>query len=314
LARRHIVRRLAAVFAADVSGYSRLTGLDEEGTHLRLRELLQRPLASEIASHRGIIIKYTGDGLLAEFDSVVDAVSCALNVQRDMARTNEDAPLTQRIDFRIGINVGDVIKDDGDIFGDVVNVAVRLEAMADPGGICLSDDAYRQIRDKLHLACEHGGEQRLKNIDRPVRVFKVRDSGIPIRPRPALALPDKPSIAVLPFQNLSTDPAQEYFADGIVEDITMALSRFRGFFVIARNSSFTYKGRAVDAKQVGRELGVRYVLGGSLRKAGARVRISGQLIDAETGAHLWANHRKSERLRSLPSWARVYSSLDEGWK
>jgi TolB-like protein/tetratricopeptide (TPR) repeat protein len=290
LAREHLLRRLVAVFAADAAGYSRLTGADEEGTHVRLREHLQGLFVPNIAAHRGTIVKNTGDGLLAEFDSVVDAVRCALDVQRGMADRNGAVPSNQRIEFRIGINVGDIIKDAGDIFGDVVNVAVRLEAIAEPGGICLSDDAHRHVRDKLDIACDDGGEQRLKNIERPVRVFRVRDHGIAVSQRPALELPDRPSIAILPFQNLSTDPEQEYFADGIVEDITMALSRFRWLFVIARNSSFTYKGRAVDVKQVGRELGVRYVMEGSVRKADARVRISSQLVDADTGAHLWANH------------------------
>jgi TolB-like protein len=219
----------------------------------------------------------------------VDAVRCAVDVQRGMAERNSDIPPNDRIEFRIGINVGDIIEDNGDIFGDGVNVAARLEAIAEPGGICVSDDAYRQLRDKLDIVFDDAGEQNLKNIERPVRVFKVTDRVAAARQRPTLALPDKPSIAVLPFQNLSADPEQEYFADGVVEDITMALSLFRWLFVIARNSSFTYKGRAVDVKQIGRELGVRYVLEGSVRKAGNRIRIAGQLIDAETGAHLWAD-------------------------
>jgi TolB-like protein len=206
-----------------------------------------------------------------------------------MAERNSDVPPNNRVEFRIGINVGDIIEDNGDIFGDGVNVAARLEAIAEPGGICISDDAHRQVRDKLDIVFDDAGEQNLKNIERPVRVFKVMDRVAAARQRPTLALPDKPSIAVLPFQNLSADPDQEYFADGVVEDITMALSRFHWLFVIARNSSFTYKGRPVDIKQVGRELGVRYVLEGSVRKAGNRIRIAGQLIDAETGAHLWAD-------------------------
>jgi TolB-like protein len=289
LTREHLVRRLTAIFAADVAGYSRLTGMDEEGTHVRLKEHLGALINPSVAAHRGHIVKNTGDGLLAEFNSVVDAMRCAVDVQRGMAERNSDVPLNNRIEFRIGINVGDIIEDNGDIFGDGVNVAARLEAIAEPGGICVSDDAHRQIRDKLDIAFEDAGEQNLKNIERPVRVFKVRDGVAGARQRPALALPDKPSIAVLPFQNLSADPEQEYFTDGVVEDITTALARFRWLFVIARNSSFTYKGRAVDVKQVGRELGVRYVLEGSVRKAGNRVRIAGQLIDAETGAHLWAD-------------------------
>jgi TolB-like protein len=285
-----LVRRLTAIFAADVAGYSRLTGIDEEGTHVRLKEHLRVLIDPKVAAHRGHIVKNTGDGFLAEFNSVVDAMRCAVDVQRGMAERNSDVPLNNRIEFRIGINVGDIIEDNGDIFGDGVNVAARLEAIAEPGGICVSDDAHRQIRDKLDIVFDDAGEQNLKNIERPVRVFKVTDRVAAVRRRPTLALPDKPSIAVLPFQNLSADPEQEYFADGVVEDITMALSRFHWLFVIARNSSFTYKGRSVDVKQIGRELGVRYVLEGSVRKAGNRIRIAGQLIDAETGAHLWANH------------------------
>jgi TolB-like protein len=283
-----LVRRLTAILSADVAGYSRLTGMDEEGTHVRLKEHLLVLIDPMIAAHRGRIVKNTGDGLLAEFNSVVDAVRCAVDVQRGMAERNSDVPPNNRIEFRIGINVGDVIEDNGDIFGDGVNVAARLEALAEPAGICVSDDAYRQLRDKLDIAFDDAGEQSLKNIERPVRVFRVVDRVAAPKQRPTLALPDKPSIAVLPFQNLSADPEQEYFADGVVEDITMALSLFRWLFVIARNSSFTYKGRAVDVKQIGRELGVRYVLEGSVRKAGNRIRISGQLIDGETGAHLWA--------------------------
>jgi TolB-like protein len=289
LTRDYLARRLTCIFAADVAGYSRLTGVDEEGTHLRLKEHLRILIDPEIAAHRGHIVKNTGDGFLAEFGSVVDAMRCAVDVQRGMAERNSGLPLNDRIEFRIGINIGDVIEDNGDIFGDGVNVAARLEAIAEPGGICVSDDAHRQLRDKLDIAFDDAGEQNLKNIERPVRVFNVRDRVAGARSRPALALPDKPSIAVLPFQNLSADPEQEYFADGVVEDITMALSLFRWLFVIARNSSFTYKGRAVDIKQVGRELGVRYVLEGSVRKAGNRMRITGQLIDAGTGAHLWAD-------------------------
>ncbi|MCK1478196.1 adenylate/guanylate cyclase domain-containing protein [Bradyrhizobium sp. 197] len=276
------------MFAADVAGYSRLTGRDEEGTHVRLREHLRVLIDPTIAAYRGHIVKNTGDGLLAEFNSVVDAMRCAVDVQRGMAERNSDVPANNRIEFRIGINVGDVIQDNGDIFGDGVNVAARLEAIAEPGGICVSDDAHRQLRDKLDVVFDDAGEQNLKNIGRPVRVFRVRDLAA-ANLRPTLALPDKPSIAVLSFQNLSADPEQEYFADGVVEDITMALSALRWLFVIARNSSFTYKGRHVDVKQVGRELGVRYVLEGSVRKAGNRIRIAGQLIDAENGAHLWTD-------------------------
>jgi TolB-like protein/tetratricopeptide (TPR) repeat protein len=262
--------------------------MDEEGTHVRLKEHLRVLIDPKVAAYRGHIVKNTGDGFLAEFNSVVDAIRCAVDVQRGMAERNSEIPSSGRIEFRIGINVGDVIEDNGDIFGDGVNVAARLEAIAEPSGICISEDAYRQVRDKLDIVFDDAGEQNLKNIKRPVRVFRVND-GVAASPRPTLALPNKPSIAVLPFQSLSADPEQEYFADGIVEDITMALSRFHWLFVIAGNSSFTYKGKAVDVKQVGHELGVRYVLEGSVRKAGNRIRIAGQLIDAETGAYLWAD-------------------------
>src|SRR6266487_6914940 len=219
LASERVERRLRAILAGDVAGYSRLTGIDEEGTHVRLKEHLRALVDPCIAEHRGRVVKTTGDGMLAEFGSVVDAVRCALAVQRGMAERNTDLPQEQRIEFRIGINVGDIILDGGDIFGDGVNVAARLEGLAEPGGICLSDDAQRQVRGKLDVAFEDAGEQRLKNIARPVRVFRVRPSGAAANARPVLALPDKPSVAVLPFQNLSGDPEQEYFADGMVEDI-----------------------------------------------------------------------------------------------
>ena len=291
MATERLERRLTAILAADVAGYSRLTGVDEEGTHVQLQEHLRVLVDPKISEHRGHVVKNTGDGMLAEFGSVVDAVRCAVDIQRGMAERNTDVPEQKRIEFRIGINVGDIIIDRGDIFGDGVNVAARLEGVAAPGGICVSGRVQEDARGKLDVSFEDAGEQQLKNIARPVRVYRVRFVGrdtqaaIPQR----LALPDKPSIAVLPFQNMSGDPEQEYFADGIVEEIITALSRFRQLFVIARNSSFTYKGRAVDVKQVGRELGVRYVLEGSVRKAGNRVRIAGQLIDASTAAHLWAD-------------------------
>jgi TolB-like protein/tetratricopeptide (TPR) repeat protein len=289
LATERVERRLTAILAADVAGYSRLTGLDEEGTHTQLQDHLRSLVDPKIAEHRGRVVKNTGDGLLAEFSSVVDAVRCAVDVQRGMAERNAEIPQEKRIEFRIGINVGDVMIDHGDIFGDGVNVAARLEGVAEPGGICISDDALRQVRGKLELITEDMGEQSLKNIAHPIRVYRVRPSGTAATTRPSLPLPDKPSIAVLPFQNMSGDPEQDYFADGTVEEIITALSRFRHLFVIARNSSFTYKGRAVDVKQVGRELGVRYVLEGSVRKSANRVRITGQLVDALTGAHLWAD-------------------------
>ncbi|MGL3208251.1 adenylate/guanylate cyclase domain-containing protein [Bradyrhizobium sp. BR 1433] len=293
-----VERRLAAILAADVAGYSRLTGLDEEGTHVRLRECLRGLADPRISEHRGKVVKHTGDGVLAEFGSVVDAVRCAIEVQRAMAEQNATVPQLKRIEFRIGIHVGDIIVDENDIFGDGVNIAARLEGIAEPGGICISDDAQRQIRGKVDAAFADIGSQNLKNIAEPMRAWRLRvnaghPAGAPIEPPvdsvQALALPDKPSIAVLPFENMSGDPEQEYFADGMVEEIITALSRFKWLFVIARNSSFTFKGRAVDIKEVGRRLGVRYVLEGSVRKAAGKVRITGQLIDAVTGTHIWAD-------------------------
>ncbi len=289
LATERVERRLTAILAADVAGYSRLTGLDEEGTHAQLQDHLRSLVNPKVAEHRGRVVKNTGDGLLAEFSSVVDAVRCAVDVQRGMTERNADVPEEKRIDFRIGVNVGDVMLDRGDIFGDGVNVAARLESLAEPGGICVSGRVQEDVEGKLEITFENAGEQQLKNIGRPVRVYRVLLSGPAPSSRPALPLPDKPSIAVLPFQNMSGDVEQEYFADGIVEEIITALSRFRQLFVIARNSSFTYKGRVVDVKQVGRELGVRYVLEGSVRKGGNKLRITAQLIDTETGAHLWAD-------------------------
>jgi TolB-like protein/Tfp pilus assembly protein PilF len=261
---------------------------DEEGTLAQLKAH-RRALLDPITEHRGRIVKTTGDGMLAEFASVVDALRCAVELQRGMAERNAEVPHEKRIEFRLGIHQGDIIIDGGDIFGDGVNVAARLENLAEPGGICVSARVQEDTRGKLDIAFDDAGEQQLKNIARPVRVYRVRLGGAAAGERPALPLPDKPSIAVLPFQNMSGDPEQDYFADGIVEEIITALSRFRQLFVIARNSSFTYKGRVVDVKQVSRELGVRYVLEGGVRKAGNRVRITAQLIDATTGAHLWAD-------------------------
>jgi adenylate cyclase len=285
-----VERKLSAILAADVAGYSRLMGVDEEGTLGSLNRHRREHVDPCIARHRGRIVKTTGDGLLAEFASVVDAVRCAVEVQAGMAGRNADVSNDKRLEFRIGINVGDIVEQDGDIFGDGVNIAARLEGIAEPGGICVSGRVQEDVLGKIDLLFEDIGEQTLKNIARPIRVYRLRpEAAVPGAPRlPALSLPDKPSIAVLPFQNMSGDPEQEYFADGMVEEIITALSRMRWLFVIARNSSFTYKGRAVDVKQVGRELGVRYVLEGSVRKAGNRVRITGQLIDTSTGAHLWA--------------------------
>jgi TolB-like protein/class 3 adenylate cyclase len=288
-------RRLAAILAADVVGYSRLVGVDEEGTLERLRVLRREVVDPMIKEHRGRVVRITGDGLLVEFASVVDAVRCAVDTQREMALRNAEVPVDRRIEFRIGINLGDIMNDEEDIYGDGVNVAARLEALAPAGGICVSRVVRDQVRDKLNFAFDDRGEQQVKNIARPVRVFDVKIAGETMTltsysgAAAPLPLPDKPSIAVLPFQNMSGDPEQEYFADGMVEEIITALSRIRWLFVIARNSSFTYKGKSVDVKQVGRQLGVRYVLEGSVRKGGNRVRITAQLIEAETGAHLWAD-------------------------
>jgi adenylate cyclase len=272
-------------------------GADEEGTLAQLKALRKLLVDPKIAEHRGRIVKNTGDGALVEFGSVVDAVRCAVKIQRCISAQNTDVPQDKRIELRIGIHVGDIIIDENDIYGDAVNIAVRLEGIAEPGGISISDDAHRQIRGKVDIAFEDLGSQSLKNIAEPIRVWRV-PNGLAVPPVPnrlpvddakPLALPDWPSIAVLPFENMSGDPDQDYFADGMVDEITTALSRFNFLFVIARNSSFTYKGKAVDIKQVGRELGVRYVLEGSVRKAAGKVRIIGQLIDATTGIHLWAD-------------------------
>jgi len=280
--RRDPRRRCGGIFAAD--------GVDEEGTLERLKALRRELLDPTIAEHRGRIVKTTGDGLLVEFSSVIDALRCGFEIQRSMAEWNAGTPEDGRIESRIGVHQGDIVADDGDIFGDGVNIAARLEAMAEPGGICVSARVQEDAAGKFEIAFEDIGEQQLKNIARPLRVYRVR-SGNPAseRRQAALPLPDKPSIAVLPFANMSGDPEQEYFADCMVEEIITALSRIRWLFVIARNSSFTYKGQAIDVKQVGRELGVRYVLEGSVRRAGGRVRITAQLIDATSGAHLWAD-------------------------
>ncbi len=289
-----VERRLAAILAVDVAGYSRLMGSDELGTLAALKAARRDIVDPAIAAHSGRIIKTTGDGMLVVFASVVDAVICAMFVQSQMAQLKG---VPQSIAFRIGINVGDIIIESDDIFGDGVNIAARVENECEPGGVWLSDDAYRQVRGKTTFAFDDLGERSLKNIDRPVRIYSVRSAGLspamrvasPSEAKKPPLPPDRPSIAVLPFSNMSGDPEQEYFADGMVEDIITALSHFKSLFVIARNSSFTYKGRAVDIKQVGRELGVRYVLEGSVRKAGGRMRITGQLIEAVTGAHLWAD-------------------------
>jgi adenylate cyclase len=296
VARDH--RRLAAIVLLDVVGYSRLMGADESGTLAALKAHRRELIDPKIAEYDGRIVKTTGDGLLLEFSSVVDAVRCAVDVQRGMAERNAEVPAESRIQLRIGINVGDVISDGNDIYGDGVNVAARLEALAEPGGIFVSHNVYDQVRDKLSFRFEDLGEHTVKNIARPIRIHRIDldGDGAAAIARPASSRTstkasdfDRPTLAVLPFTNMSGDPEQEYFADGISEDIITGLSRLRWFFVIARNSSFTYKGKAVDVKRVARELGVRYVLEGSVRKGGDRVRITAQLIDASTGNHLWAD-------------------------
>jgi len=288
-----VSRRLAAILAADVAGYSRLMGADEEGTLERLKALRRALVDPKISAHHGRVVKTTGDGLLVEFPSVVDAVRCAVEVQQEMTERDTGVPADNRIELRIGINLGDVIIEGDDLFGDGVNIAARIEALADAGGVFVSNTVHDHVRDRLPFVFEDLSEQEMKNIARPVRVYRVRDAtpakSLSAPAQPALPLPDKSSIAVLPFANMSGDSEQEYFADGMVEEIITALSRIRWLFVIARNSSFTYKGQNVDAKQVGRELGARYILEGSVRKGGNRVRITAQLIDAASGAHLWAD-------------------------
>ncbi|MEI6200446.1 MAG: adenylate/guanylate cyclase domain-containing protein [Enhydrobacter sp.] len=300
-----VTRRLAAILAADVVGYSRLMGRDEQGTLTRLKAHRTERLEPTLTRHGGRLVKLTGDGALVEFPSAVDALSAAIEFQQAMAEANRDLPTDTAIVFRIGLHLGDLIVEGDDLYGDGVNVAARLEAEAPPGGIVISRTVHEAVTARLKASFDDLGNLSLKNIERPVQAFGVKWDPLDWKvaatttaapsiatPSPAdapLALPDKPSIAVLPFQNMSGDPEQEYFADGMVEDIVTALSRFKSLFVIARNSSFTYKGKAVDIKQVGRELGVRYVLEGSVRKAGGKVRITGQLIDSQTSAQLWAD-------------------------
>jgi len=290
-------RRLAAILAADVAGYSRLMGTDEEGTHERLRAHLRELVEPKIKDHRGRIVKSTGDGLLAEFASVVDAVRCAVEVQRAMADREPEVPQDQRIRFRIGVNLGDVIAEEHDIFGDGVNIAARLEALAEPGGVCISRMVRDQVRDKLPYPFEDMGEQSVKNIVRPVRVYAWRPEAVTDLPAatvphaasiPQQTVAPRLSIVVLPFANLSNDPEQQYFADGIAEDLTTDLSRIARMLVISRNTAFTYRNKPVDTKLIGRELSVRYVLEGSVRRSGNQVRVNAQLIDAERDAHLWA--------------------------
>ena len=290
MAEQHVERRLAAVLAADVVGYSRLMAGDEEGTLARLNVLRRQFLEPTIAEHRGRIVKRTGDGLLIEFGSAIDATRCAVQTQQGMAKRNENVPADQRIDMRIGIHIGDIIVEEGDIFGDGVNVAARLEGIAQPGGISISEDAWRQVQGKVTADFVDTGEQRLKNIPRTVRVYclKLDGEGSTEPAAAPVPSPEQPSIAVLPFQNMSGDLEQDHFCDGLVEDIITTLSKLAGLRVIARNSSFVYKGRSVDVREAAKQLGVRYILVGSVRKSGNRIRATVQLIDAKDGAHVWA--------------------------
>ena len=288
-------RRLAAILATDVVGYSRLMGGDEEGTLAALKSLRKSLIDPKIAEYRGRIVKTTGDGVLVEFASTVDAVRCAIDIQRAMPERNAEVPSGKKIEFRIGINVGDIIADGDDIFGDGVNVAARLESISEPGGICVSDVVHQQVDGRVEALFADLGDQNLKNIARPVRAYRIalkqaraETAAAPATAPATFASPDKPSIAVLPFQNMSGDAEQDYFCDGLVEDIITTLSKLTGLRVIARNSSFVYKGRAVDIREAAKQLGVRYVLEGSVRKSGNRIRITAQLIDAMDGAHLWA--------------------------
>jgi adenylate cyclase len=293
-------RRLSAILAADIAGYSALMGADEARTvrDLKGHQAVVLPMIGEFG---GRIIDTAGDGFLAEFPSVVNAIKCAVVIQSKMAERNAPIEPERRMQFRIGINIGDVVYDETRIYGDGINVAARLEAISEPGGICISSKVYEEVSGRIDLAYQDIGEQHFKNIARPVRAYRLHLDHISPSGAPALALPHKPSIAVLAFQNMSGDPEQEYFVDGMVDDIITGLSRIKWLFVIARNSTFTYKGRAVDVKQVGRELGVRYVLEGSVRKLSDRVRITGQLVDAATGAHVWAERydRKSDDIFAL---------------
>ncbi len=291
MAEDRIERRLAAIVAADVVGYSRMIRADEDGTLAALRAARAEIIDPTIAKHRGRTVKLMGDGILVEFASAVDAVATAVAVQQAMSRWNDGRPEDRHITFRIGVNLGDVVIDGADIQGDGINLAARLEALAEPGAVCLSDAVHDQVRDRLDLTFTDRGPQDLKNIDRPVQIWQWSNGSLAPKPLPEdvrLELPKKPSIAVLPFENLSADPEQDFFADGISEDIITALSRNRELFVIARNSSFSFRGKAMDIRVVGKDLGVRFVLEGSVRRAGSRVRITAQLVEAETGSQIWA--------------------------
>ncbi len=298
MAEERVQRRLAAILTADLVGYSRFMEADEEGTLARLKSLREELFDPKIAEHHGRIVKTTGDGVLVEFASAVDAVRCAVEVQRHLTERNNATPENQRLELRVGINVGDIIIEGEDIYGDGVNVAARLEGLAEPGMVYISGSVFDQVAGKLDAAFDDLGEQKVKNITKPVRVYRTRGQAgeeTAYGDVSAVAsLPDKPSIAVLPFNNLSGDPDQEYFADGMTEDIITGLTRFRSLFVIARNSTFAYKGKSPDVREVARDLGVRYILEGSVRRGGERIRITGQLIDAATGNHLWAEHYDRE--------------------
>jgi TolB-like protein/class 3 adenylate cyclase/Tfp pilus assembly protein PilF len=316
-------RRLAAILAADVAGYSRLMGADEEGTLSRLKAHRRELVDLKIREHHGRIVKTTGDGMLVEFSSVVDALRCAVEVQRSMFDRNAAEPEEKRITFRVGVNLGDVIADGDDIYGDGVNIAARLEALAEPGGICISHAVHDQIIDKLSYAFDDMGEEKVKNIARPLRVYVLAASalaalpavGAPAQPRaPRRAVTRRRelprlSIVVLPFANLSNDAEQEYFADGITDDLTTDLSRISGSFVIARTTAFTYKGKPINVKQIGRELGVRYILEGSVRRSGDQVRVNAQLIDAETGAHLWVDQFDTSRANLAQAQSEITGRL-----
>jgi len=295
MAEARVERRLAAILAADIAGYSRLMGVDEEGTLAALKACRRELIDPKIAEHRGRVVKTTGDGALVEFASTVDAVRCALDIQRAMPACNADLPPEKKIEFRIGINVGDIIVDGDDIFGDGVNVAARLESISEPGGICISDVVHQQVSGRVEALFADLGDQNLKNIARPVRAYRIALKEARVEPPAAstaapaaFATPDRPSIAVLPFQNMSGDAEQDHFCDGLVEDIITTLSKLAGLRVIARNSSFVYKGRSIDVREAAKQLGVRYVLEGSVRKSGNRIRVTAQLIDAKDGTHLWA--------------------------
>ncbi len=284
-----VQRRLAAILAADVVGFSRLMGVDEAGTLARLQALRAEAIDPVIAAHNGRMVKLMGDGALVEFGSVVDAVACAVALQNAVAEANGELPADQRIVFRIGVNLGDVIVEGDDIYGDGVNVAARLQEIAEPGGVCIAGSVFEQIKGKLDAAFDDMGAQDVKNIAEPVRAYRWAHAVAGLAREAPLTLPDKPSLAVLAFDNLSGDPEQAYFSDGIAEDIITELSKYRSLFVIARTSSFEYKGRAANVRTIGRELGVQYIVDGSVRRAGKRVRVTAQLVEAETGNHVWAD-------------------------